>query len=185
MSLHGGEYVALVDVDLTIRGVSDSLASLLGYPPAELIGESGWEFVADTPDDPFELDEWLIGIRDDLMHLGIHRRVAVLKCRNGARPRFDATTQTVNGYGLFSVTGEVLPEAGMLLPGTPFLTKHEVAALSRRGLRTVERATATGALRCDLPGRKGVPRLYALAAVQEWIHSGASSVVERLTQLGG
>lgn len=54
------EAVAVIDTDATVLWVSDSLTSVLGWLPEELVGMSGFEFV--HPDDVDEMVSLMLGL---------------------------------------------------------------------------------------------------------------------------
>jgi hypothetical protein len=156
-------YGAIVDSDLTVRGIAQDFAALLGWTADDMVGRTALEFVSHPPTDPLELDEWITTTRRELTEAGTLTRISVLTCRNGARPEMLTTTTRANGDGLYIVTGELVTTRAAR---PSWLTKGEAAQYARCSEKTIERATAEVKLRAG--GHRGL-RLYRRKWLDAWL----------------
>jgi len=100
-------YSAVYDRDGTILQISDALADLLGYQPAELVGTSGWQLTDEAN------GERRARVHDTLDTIGALKDTSTLLRRNGTRIRFSYVAQVLSDGRVVS-TGEPVPPNGFL-----------------------------------------------------------------------
>lgn len=173
-------HVGVTDAEHRWVAVSDDLAALLGYKPAELVGRDSTELVV-LPDPAGAEAELAFAELERSGHL---EGSSVLRARDGRHFVYTWAMQAVgNGSGRYWVTvgapldGSALPAAGRLT----VLTKQECAAIARVTVRTIERAMLAGALHAG--GPRGARRIR-LQDLETWMFGALALVVLALAPLG-
>lgn len=158
-------YIGVTDADQVFVAVSDDLAALLGYEPAELVGMPSERILLGLEGAALESAR-----REAAENGGLHGEL-ILRHRTGRPIRYRYAMRSVvgsDGKGCYVTVGEPVVDGGLGGLGAPvLLTKAEAASISRRSVRSIDRAVAAGEL--PATGRPGQRRLVDLRDLQRWL----------------